>query len=86
MALLFRQVSERADDERVFLGSEFGPHGRSTPLRNEFLGAQGVVQHGNLVGLDSLIDEMLLYGMRYGKQMRLVVVPPRRRKALDMSN
>ncbi len=68
------------------VGAVFGPDDERVASRIEIVGRHRVVQHGEPFRRNSLIHEVLLHGVGNGQQMRLMAVPQRRGKALDMAD
>ncbi len=75
ITLLFRQMPERADDRRVGIGPELGPHRQWRADRHELFRRQRIMQHGDFVRRDALLDKVLLHRAGDGQQMRLIAVP-----------
>ena len=64
VALLGREVGECADDGRVGVGAEFAADVGARAGGPHVVRVERIVEHGDSVGGDAFVDEVLLHGVR----------------------
>ena len=86
VAFFLGEMSERADDRRIGFRAELGADQQRIARGEEVVGRDGVVQHGETLGGDSLLHQVAFHGVRDGEQMRLMAMPRGRGEALHVAD
>ena len=79
-------MGERADDRRIGFGAELGADEERIARRVEVVGRDRVVKHGESLGIDALLHQVVFHGVRNGQQMRLMAMPQGGRETLHMAD
>ena len=75
MSLLGREMGERADDGRAWFRAKFAADIGARAGWPQVVGVERVVEHGDSVGVEALVDQVLLHRGGAGDEVALAAMP-----------